>query len=79
MPATVVAPSGMVGTFVSHLTLPVARLSASTSPVGAPLLAGTGDARLVHVIESSMVARYTLSPATAMLVSTPPSSPGAIV
>ena len=31
---TVTAPSGSVGTFVDHSTLPVARLSASTSPVG---------------------------------------------
>src|ERR1700733_1868424 len=33
---TVTAPSGNCGNFLSHTTLPVARLSASTSPVGEP-------------------------------------------
>src|SRR5437588_12536517 len=33
---TVIAPSGSCGIFLSHSTLPVARLSASTSPVGEP-------------------------------------------
>src|SRR5215471_173841 len=45
---TVAAPSGMSGTFVSHSTLPVARLSASTSPVAGPAaLTPTGSFKLV--------------------------------
>jgi hypothetical protein len=45
---TVAAPSGSCGTFVSHSTLPVARLTASTSRVAGPAtLVGMGSFKLV--------------------------------
>ena len=77
---TVAAPSGSVGTLVSHSTLPVARLSASTSPVWATAgLVAVDEVRVVAVIGRSMVATYTLPSATAMFDSTPPRDPGSNV
>ena len=73
---TVAAPSGRVGTLVSHSTFPLARFSASISPVGFCVGRPLTWLSFVSVNGRSIVARYTLPPAAAMSVSTPPSAPG---
>src|ERR1700677_1957934 len=75
---TVAAPTGTLATLVDHSTAPVARFSATMSPLETPPPDASPRTELIVVDFSATlsVAAYTLPSATAMFVRTPPTEPG---
>ena len=74
---TVAAPYGLDGSFVFHITLPVLRFNASKLPVPVVKRADLLERRtavfaLTSFAHRLLAAAYTMPPAIAICVSTPP-------